>query len=162
MLDYEVELAVVIGRTARYISEAEAMDHIAGFAVGHDVSERDFQRNRGGQFVKGKSADSFAPLGPWLVTPESVEDIQSLDIASTVNGERRQSSNTRHMIFGVAKIVSYVSGFMTLQPGDVIFTGTPSGVGSAMQPPRFLRPGDVVTLSIEGLGSQRQTVAPPP
>jgi 5-carboxymethyl-2-hydroxymuconate isomerase len=160
-LDYEVELAVVIGRTARYVDEADAMNHIAGFAVGHDVSERDFQLRRGGQFVKGKSADTFAPLGPWLVTPEAIGDVQSLNIYSEVNGERRQSSNTRHMIFGAAYIVAHVSEFMTLDPGDVIFTGTPSGVGAAMDPPRYLRPGDVVELSVDGLGTQRQTIAPP-
>jgi 2-keto-4-pentenoate hydratase/2-oxohepta-3-ene-1,7-dioic acid hydratase in catechol pathway len=161
-LDYEVELAIVIGRTARYLAREEAMDHVAGFAVGHDVSERSFQMNRGGQFVKGKSADTFAPLGPWLVTPEAVGDVQSLDISSAVNGQPRQHSNTRHMIFGAADIVSYVSRFMTLEPGDVIFTGTPSGVGSAMTPPVFLQPGDRVTLSIDRLGTQTQTIAPPP
>lgn len=161
-LDYEVELAVVIGRTARYVREADALDHVAGFAVGHDVSERDFQARRGGQFVKGKSADTFAPLGPYLVTPEAIENIQDLAIFSEVNGERRQSSNTRHMIFPAAFIVAYVSQFMTLEPGDVIFTGTPSGVGSALDPPRFLTPGDVVVLGIDGLGNQRQTIAPPP
>lgn len=159
-LDYEVELAIVIGRTARYVSESEALAHVAGFAVGHDVSERSFQMRRGGQFVKGKSADTFAPLGPWLVTPEAVGDVQNLAITSAVNGEPRQNSSTRHMIFGAATIVAYVSGFMTLEPGDVIYTGTPSGVGSAMTPPVFLKPGDRVTLSIEKLGSQTQTIAP--
>ncbi len=161
-LDYEVELVIVIGRTARYVSEGEALSHVAGFAVGHDVSERAFQRKRGGQFVKGKSADTFAPLGPWLVTPDSVGDVQALSIRSAVNGEERQSSNTRHMIFGAATIVSYVSQFMTLNPGDLIYTGTPSGVGSARDPAVFLRPGDRVTLSIEKLGTQQQTIAPPP
>jgi len=160
-LDYEVELAIVIGRTARYLAKEEAISHVAGFAVGHDVSERAFQMNRGGQFVKGKSADTFAPLGPWLVTPEAVGDVQTLDINSSVNGQSRQQSNTRHMIFGAADIVSYVSRFMTLHPGDVIFTGTPSGVGSAMSPPVYLKPGDRVTLSIERLGTQTQIIAPP-
>lgn len=161
-LDYEVELVIVIGRTARYVSEAVALDHVAGFAVGHDVSERAFQRKRGGQFVKGKSADTFAPLGPWLVTPDATGDVQSLAISSAVNGQARQSSNTRHMIFGAATIVSYVSQFMTLNPGDLIYTGTPSGVGSARDPAVFLKPGDVVSLSIEKLGTQQQTIAPPP
>jgi len=160
-LDYEVELALIIGRRTSYIPESAVMDHIAGFAVGHDVSERAFQTRRGGQFMKGKSADTFAPLGPWLVTPDAIEDVQNLTIFSEVNGQRRQSSSTRHMIFGAARIVSYVSQFMTLYPGDVIYTGTPSGVGSAMQPPQFLKPGDVVRLGIEGLGHQQQTVAPP-
>ena len=161
-LDYEVELAIVIGRTARYLDESEALDHVAGFAVGHDVSERAFQNSRGGQFVKGKSADTFAPLGPWLVTPEAAGDVQDLAISSSVNGQQRQSSNTRHMIFGAATIVAYVSQFMTLEPGDVIFTGTPSGVGLAMDPPVFLQPGDRVSLTIEKLGTQAQTIAPPP
>jgi len=161
-LDYEVELVIVIGRTARYVSEADALDHVAGFAIGHDVSERAFQRKRGGQFVKGKSADTFAPLGPWLVTPDATGDVQSLAISSAVNGQARQSSNTRHMIFGAATIVSYVSQFMTLNPGDLIYTGTPSGVGSARDPAVFLKPGDVVSLSIEKLGTQQQTIAPPP
>lgn len=161
-LDYEVELAIIIGRTARYVSEAEALDHVAGFAVGHDVSERAFQRKRGGQFTKGKSADTFAPLGPWLVTPAAVGDVQNLAITSAVNGSPRQQSNTRHMIFGAAYIVSYVSQFMSLEPGDLIYTGTPSGVGSAMEPPVFLKPGDTVTLSIEKLGSQTQVIAPAP
>ena len=161
-LDYEVELVIVIGQLARYVTEADALDHVAGFAVGHDVSERAFQRKRGGQFVKGKSADTFAPLGPLLVSPAAVGDVQDLAIESAVNGQARQSSNTRHMIFGAATIVSYVSQFMTLNPGDLIYTGTPSGVGSAREPAVFLQPGDVVTLSIEKLGTQQQTIAPPP
>jgi 2-keto-4-pentenoate hydratase/2-oxohepta-3-ene-1,7-dioic acid hydratase in catechol pathway len=161
-LDYEVELVIVIGKTARYVSEADALNYVAGFAVGHDVSERAFQRKRGGQFVKGKSADTFAPLGPALVTPGAVGDVQNLAITSAVNGQPRQNSNTRHMIFGAATIVAYVSQFMTLDPGDLIYTGTPSGVGSAMAPAVFLEPGDVVTLSIEKLGTQQQTIAPPP
>ena len=161
-LDYEVELVIVIGKTARYVSEADALNHVAGFAVGHDVSERAFQRKRGGQFVKGKSADTFAPLGPALVTPGAVGDVQNLAITSAVNGQPRQNSNTRHMIFGAATIVAYVSQFMTLNPGDLIYTGTPSGVGSAMEPAVFLKPGDVVTLRIEKLGTQQQTIAPSP
>ena len=161
-LDYEVELVIVIGKTARYVSEADALSHVAGFAVGHDVSERAFQRKRGGQFVKGKSADTFAPLGPALVTPQAVGDVQNLAITSAVNGQPRQTSNTRHMIVGAATIVSFVSQFMTLNPGDLIYTGTPSGVGSAMEPAVFLKPGDVVTLSIEKLGTQQQTIAPAP
>jgi 2,4-diketo-3-deoxy-L-fuconate hydrolase len=161
-LDYEVELAIVIGREARNVSEADALGHVAGFAVGHDVSERAFQYKRGGQFVKGKSADTFAPLGPWLVTPDAVGDVQNLAISSSVNGEQRQSSNTRHMIFGAAAIIAYVSRFMTLEPGDVIFTGTPAGVGFAMKPPSFLEPGDRVSLTIEKLGTQEQTIEPPP
>lgn len=159
-LDYEVELVILIGRTARYVAEDDALNYVAGFAVGHDVSERAFQRKRGGQFVKGKSADTFAPIGPWLVTPAAVGDVQNLAISASVNGEQRQSSNTRHMIFGAAGIVSYVSQFMTLEPGDAIYTGTPSGVGSAMQPPVFLQPGDQVTLTIDRLGSQSQTILP--
>ncbi|MEE4301244.1 MAG: fumarylacetoacetate hydrolase family protein [Pseudomonadales bacterium] len=160
-MDYEAELVVVIGRTARYVSEAEALDHVAGFAVGHDVSERAFQRERGGQFVKGKSADSFGPVGPWLVPSAHVEDVQALAITSRVNGETRQASNTRHMVFGVAFAVSYISQFMTLEPGDLIFTGTPAGVGAGMDPPRWLAVGDVVEVEIEGLGVQRQTIVAP-
>ena len=161
-LDYEVELVIVIGRTARYVTEQDALAFVAGFAVGHDVSERAFQRKRGGQFVKGKSADTFAPLGPWLVSPAAVGDVQTLAIRSAVNGEPRQDSNTRHMIFGAATIVSYVSQFMTLNPGDLIYTGTPAGVGSARDPAVFLQPGDVVTLSIDKLGRQQQEIAPAP
>jgi 2-keto-4-pentenoate hydratase/2-oxohepta-3-ene-1,7-dioic acid hydratase in catechol pathway len=156
-----VELAVVIGRQARYVDADDAMAYIAGFAVGHDVSERAFQGKRGGQFVKGKSADTFAPLGPWLVTPAAVGDVQNLAIRSAVNGASRQSSNTRHMIFSATYLVAYISQFMTLEPGDLIFTGTPSGVGSAMQPPVFLVPGDRVELSIDRLGSQGQRVVEP-
>lgn len=160
-LDYEAELVIVIGRRAQYVTEEDALAHVAGFAVGHDVSERVFQTGRGGQFVKGKSADTFAPVGPWLVPTASIVDVQALDISSTVNGELRQHSNTRHMIFGAAFAVSYISRFMTLEPGDLIFTGTPAGVGAGFEPPRFLKPGDVVEIAIEGLGSQRQTIAPP-
>lgn len=160
-LDYEVELVVIIGRTASYVEEVRALDYVAGFAVGHDVSERDFQNRRGGQFVKGKSADTFAPVGPWLVTPEAIPDVQNLSIWSAVNDDRRQESNTRHMIFPVARLISYVSSFMTLEPGDLIFTGTPAGVGTGMSPPVYLKPGDSVALGIELLGRQRQVIAPP-
>jgi 2-keto-4-pentenoate hydratase/2-oxohepta-3-ene-1,7-dioic acid hydratase in catechol pathway len=161
MLDYEVELVVVIGRTARYVEEADALEYVAGFTVGHDVSERHFQNRRGGQFVKGKSADTFAPVGPWLVPTHHVENVQALAIRSWVNGEPRQASDTRHMVFGAAFAVSYISQFMTLEPGDLIFTGTPAGVGAGMEPPRWLEPGDVVELEIQSLGRQRQRIAPP-
>ena len=159
-LDYESELVVVIGKRAQYVSEADVFDYIAGYAVGHDVSERAFQRGRGGQFTKGKSADTFAPLGPWLVTRDSIKDVQNLSIWSEVNGEMRQQGNTADMVFGVAKIVSHLSEFMTLYPGDVIYTGTPAGVGDGMVPPVYLKPGDVVRLGIEGLDEQRQTIVP--
>lgn len=161
-LDYESELVVVIGKRAQYVSEADAFDYIAGYAVGHDVSERAFQRERGGQFTKGKSADTFAPLGPWLVTRDSITDVQNLSIWSEVNGEMRQQGNTADMVFGVAKIVSHLTEFMTLYPGDVIYTGTPAGVGDGMVPPVYLQPGDVVRLGIEGLDEQRQIIVPSP
>jgi 2-keto-4-pentenoate hydratase/2-oxohepta-3-ene-1,7-dioic acid hydratase in catechol pathway len=161
-LDYESELVVVIGKKAQYVDIENAFDYIAGYSSGHDVSERAFQRERGGQFVKGKSADTFGPLGPWLVTRDSIEDIQNLSIWSEVNGEMRQQGNTTDMVFGVAHIVSYISQFMTLNPGDVIFTGTPAGVGDGMTPPVYLKPGDVVRVGIDGLSSQQQTVLPPP
>ena len=157
-LDYESELVIVIGRRAQYISEEEAFDYIAGFTVGHDVSERAFQRERGGQFTKGKSADTFAPVGPYLVTRDNIEDVQSLSIWSEVNGEMRQKGNTTDMVFGVKEIVSHLSHFMTLNPGDIIFTGTPAGVGDGMDPPSYLSPGDVVRVGVEGLSSQRQTI----
>lgn len=160
-LDYEAELVVVIGKRAQYISEDEVFDHIAGYTVGHDVSERAFQRERGGQFTKGKSADSFAPVGPYLVSRDQVEDVQSLSIWSEVNGEMRQQGNTADMVFGVRQIVSHLSQFMTLHPGDLIFTGTPAGVGDGMVPPQYLKPGDVVRIGIEGLGEQRQTIVAP-
>lgn len=160
-LDYEAELVIVIGSRAQYISEDEVFDHIAGFTVGHDVSERAFQRERGGQFTKGKSADTFAPVGPYLVTRDNIDDIQSLDIWSEVNGQMRQQGNTADMVFGVKQIVSHLSQFMTLNPGDVIFTGTPAGVGDGMVPPSYLKPGDVVRVGIDGLGAQRQTIEAP-
>jgi 2-keto-4-pentenoate hydratase/2-oxohepta-3-ene-1,7-dioic acid hydratase in catechol pathway len=160
-LDYESELVVVIGRRAQYISEDEVFDYIAGFTVGHDVSERAFQRERGGQFTKGKSADTFAPVGPYLVTTDYIDDVQNLSIWSEVNGEMRQQGNTADMVFGVKEIISHLSQFMTLYPGDLIFTGTPAGVGDGMVPPSYLKPGDVVRVGIEGLDSQRQTIMAP-
>lgn len=153
--DWEVELAVIIGKKAKYVSATEAMDYVAGFAVHNDYSERAFQLERGGQWVKGKSADTFAPLGPYLVTPDEV-DHRNLDLWLTLNGEEKQRSNTEDMVFDVAAIVSYVSQFMSLLPGDVISTGTPSGVGLGHDPPVYLKPGDVVECGIQGLGQQRQ------
>ncbi|WP_404935214.1 fumarylacetoacetate hydrolase family protein [Nitratireductor sp. L15S-10] len=157
-LDWEVELAVIIGTRAKYVSEADAMDHVAGFAIMNDVSERDFQIKRSGQWTKGKSHDTFGPLGPWLVTRDEVADPHNLDMWLDVNGERRQTGNTSTLIFNVPHVVSYLSQFMTLMPGDVISTGTPPGVGMGMKPPQYLKAGDVMTLSIAGLGEQRQTV----
>ena len=154
--DYEVELGIVIGSKASYVTEADAPKHIAGFCVVNDVSEREFQIERGGQWTKGKSADTFCPLGPWLVTSDEVPDPGKLQLWTDVNGERRQNSNTSDLIFGVNHIVSYVSHFMTLMPGDVIPTGTPSGVAMGFKPPRYLKPGDRVRLSVEGLGEQNQ------
>jgi 2-keto-4-pentenoate hydratase/2-oxohepta-3-ene-1,7-dioic acid hydratase in catechol pathway len=154
--DYEVELGIVIGGLARYVPLADARKHVAGYCVVNDVSEREFQIERGGQWTKGKSADTFCPIGPWLVTAEEVPDPGKLALWTEVNGERRQSSNTGDLIFGVDEIVSYVSQFMTLLPGDVIPTGTPSGVGMGFKPPKFLKPGDRVRLSVEGLGEQNQ------
>ncbi len=159
-LDYEVEIAIVIGKTAKNVSEAEALKHVAGYAVFNDVSERTFQTKRSGQWLKGKSHDSFGPLGPWLVTRDEVPDPGNLNMFLDVNGERRQTGNTRTMIFGIAHIVSYISQFMTLHPGDVIPTGTPPGVAMGMKPPKWLKAGDVVELGIQGLGRQRQTVRP--
>jgi len=160
-LDYESELVVVIGRKAQYITEEEVLDYIAGFTVGHDVSERAFQRERGGQFTKGKSGDTFAPVGPYLVTQGLIKDVQNLSIWSEVNGEKRQQGNTTDMVFGVKEIVSHLSQFMTLNPGDIIFTGTPAGVGDGMEPPVYLVPGDVVRVGVEGVGAQRQTIQRP-
>ena len=160
-LDYEAELVVIIGSRAQYISEEDVFDHIAGYTVGHDVSERAFQRERGGQFTKGKSADTFAPVGPYFVSADQIKDIQALSIWSEVNGEMRQQGSTADMVFGVREIVSHLSQFMTLYPGDIIFTGTPAGVGDGMDPPQYLRPGDVVRIGVEGLGEQRQVIAPP-
>lgn len=160
-LDYESELVVVIGKRAQDITENEVFEHIAGYTVGHDVSERAFQRERGGQFTKGKSADTFAPVGPYLLTREGIVDPQDLSIWSEVNGEMRQQGNTADMVFGVKEIVSHLSQFMTLYPGDLIFTGTPAGVGDGMDPPQYLMPGDVVRVGVEGLDSQRQVIAAP-
>jgi 2-keto-4-pentenoate hydratase/2-oxohepta-3-ene-1,7-dioic acid hydratase in catechol pathway len=154
--DYEVELGIVIGSLARYISKADAREHVAGYCVVNDVSEREFQIERGGQWTKGKSADTFCPIGPWLVTADEIPDPGKLALWTEVNGERRQNSNTGDLIFGVDEIVSYVSQFMTLLPGDVIPTGTPSGVGMGFRPPKFLRAGDRMRLSVEGLGEQNQ------
>jgi 2-keto-4-pentenoate hydratase/2-oxohepta-3-ene-1,7-dioic acid hydratase in catechol pathway len=154
--DYEVELGIVIGTLARHVPLAEARRHIAGYCVVNDVSEREFQIERLGQWTKGKSADTFCPIGPWLVTADEVPDPGKLALSTEVNGERRQSSSTADLIFGINEIVSYVSQFMTLLPGDVIPTGTPSGVGMGFKPPKFLRPGDRMRLSVEGLGEQNQ------
>jgi 2-keto-4-pentenoate hydratase/2-oxohepta-3-ene-1,7-dioic acid hydratase in catechol pathway len=160
-LDWEVELGVVIGRSGTNIAKTQAQSHIGGYCVLHDVSERAFQLEGTGQWVKGKSADTFAPMGPWLVTADEVRDPQDLDIWLKVNGKVRQASSTRHMIFGVEELVSYVSRFMSLHPGDVIATGTPPGVGLGMTPPTYLAHGDVIELGIIGLGQQRQTVVGP-
>ena len=156
--DWEVELGVVIGTRAQYVEEADALKHIAGYCVVNDVSERNFQLERGSQWDKGKGCDTFGPIGPYLVTADSVADPQDLDMWLDVNGEPRQRGNTKTMVFGVARLVSYVSGFMTLMPGDIITTGTPPGVGMGRKPPQFLKPGDLVTLGIEGLGGQRSRV----
>lgn len=158
--DWEVELGVVIGSRAKYVDEADALTHVAGYCVINDVSERDFQLNRSGTWDKGKGHDTFGPIGPWLVTADEVPDPQNLALWLDVDGRRMQNGSTRTMVYGVRHIVSYLSRFMTLNPGDVIATGTPPGVGQGMKPPTFLRPGQTVTLSVEGLGEQRQrTVA---
>ena len=157
-LDWECEIAIIIGTRAKYVSEADALNHVAGYAVCNDVSERNFQIERLGQWTKGKSHDTFGPLGPWLVTKDEIPNVQKLSMWLDVNGKRCQTGSTATMIFGCAKIVSYVSEFMTLLPGDIITTGTPPGVGSGMKPPKFLNVGDVVTLGIEGLGEQRQEI----
>jgi 2,4-didehydro-3-deoxy-L-rhamnonate hydrolase len=156
--DWEVELGVVIGTTARYVTEDRALSHVAGYCVVNDVSERNYQLERGGQWDRGKGCDTFGPIGPYLVTRDEVRDPQDLDLWLDLNGEARQRGNTRTMIFGVAHLVSYVSRFMTLLPGDIIVTGTPPGVGMGRKPPQFLRAGDVLTLGITGLGEQRQRV----
>ena len=155
--DWEVELAFIIGSPAKYVTPERAMEHVAGYAVGHDVSERAFQLERSGQWTKGKSCDTFGPLGPWLVTRDEVADPQALAMWLTVNGVKKQDGSTRTMVYGVAYLVSYLSQFMTLHPGDVISTGTPPGVGMGMKPPQYLKDGDVVELAISGLGQQRQT-----
>lgn len=154
--DWEVELGVVIGRETLYVSEADALDHVAGYCTINDVSERQFQIEMGGQWIKGKSAPTFGPTGPWLVTADEVADPQKLGLRLSLNGTVVQDSNTDDMIFGVAEIISYMSRFMKLVPGDIIATGTPSGVGMGMKPQRFLMPGDVMEVTVEGLGTQRQ------
>ena len=156
--DWEVELAVIIGQAAKYVSEDQALSHVAGYCVTNDVSERGFQIERAGQWTKGKSCDNFGQIGPWLVTPDEVADPQNLHMWLKVNGETMQDGSTGTMVYGVAHLVSYLSQFMTLHPGDVISTGTPPGVGMGQKPPRYLKSGDVVELGIEGLGSQRQDV----
>ena len=157
--DWEVELGVVIGKEAKYIDEADALDHVAGYCVINDISERDFQNKRAGQWTKGKSADTFGPIGPWLVTRDEVPDPQNLSMYLDVNGKRRQDGSTNTMVFGVAHLVSYLSQFMSLQPGDIISTGTPPGVGMGIKPePVYLEVGDKMELGIEGLGVQYQNV----
>lgn len=156
--DWEVELAIIIGTAAKYVSQEEAMTHVAGYAVTNDVSERAFQTERSGQWTKGKSCDNFGQIGPWLVTRDEVADPQALKMWLTVNGKTMQDGSTKTMVYGVKYLVSYLSQFMTLHPGDVISTGTPPGVGLGMKPPRYLKAGEVVELGIEGLGSQRQDV----
>jgi 2,4-didehydro-3-deoxy-L-rhamnonate hydrolase len=157
-LDWEVELAVVIGKRAAYVDESSALDYVAGYCLHNDYSERAFQIERGGQWVKGKSCDTFAPLGPWLATPDAMPDIRSLRLWLTVNGKTFQDGNTANMLFHVPFIIHYVSQFMTLLPGDVISTGTPAGVGLGFNPPIYLKAGDLVELGIDGLGSSRQVV----
>jgi len=156
--DWEVELACVIGKPGKYIEEGKALEHVAGYCVVNDVSERGFQLEGTGQWVKGKSADTFGPVGPWLVTQDEVPDPQDLHLWLEVNGKRYQDGSTRTMVFGMAFLVSYVSRFMSLQTGDIITTGTPPGVGMGQKPPTYLKPGDVITLGIDGLGEQRQHV----
>jgi len=156
--DWEVELAVVIGSRAQYVEESDAAQYVAGYAIMNDVSERHYQIERGGQWTKGKSFDTFGPLGPWLVTADEITDPQNLNMWLDVNGERRQTGSTTTMIFPVTTVISYLSRFMTLVPGDVITTGTPPGVGAGFKPPIFLKASDVMTLGIEGLGEQRQEV----
>jgi 2-keto-4-pentenoate hydratase/2-oxohepta-3-ene-1,7-dioic acid hydratase in catechol pathway len=160
--DWEVELAVIIGTRAKYVTEAEAMAHVAGYAITNDVSERRFQIERAGQWTKGKSCDNFGQIGPWLVTRDEIADPQDLAMWLTVNDEKVQDGSTKTMVYSVVHLVSYLSQFMTLHPGDVISTGTPPGVGMGMKPPRYLRPGDVVELGIDGLGQQRQDVIADP
>jgi 2,4-didehydro-3-deoxy-L-rhamnonate hydrolase len=155
--DWEVELAFVIGKRASYVDEANALNHLAGYVLHNDYSEREFQIERCGQWVKGKSCDSFAPVGPWLVTPEEIEDVDNLDMWLKVNGETMQQSNTSNLVYKIPFLISYVSQFMTLLPGDVVSTGTPPGVGLGMDPPKYLQPGDVVELGIDELGSSTQT-----
>lgn len=157
-VDWEVELGIVIGKAAKYVSEADALDHVAGYLIANDVSERAYQKKRAGQFTKGKSCDSFGPIGPWLVTPDEVGDPQDLSLKLWVNDEIRQDDTTGNMIFGVAHLISYLSQFFTLETGDIIATGTPSGVGLGMDPPQFLRAGDRIALEIGRLGRQEAQI----
>jgi 2,4-didehydro-3-deoxy-L-rhamnonate hydrolase len=157
-LDYEVELAVIIGRAARNVTEQAALGHVAAYAVMNDGSERAFQRERGGGTTKGKSADTLGPLGPWLVTADEVEDPQSLRLWTRVNGEARQDGATGNMVFGVARLIAYVSEFMSLNPGDVLTTGSPHGVAAGFKPPKWLQPGDILEMGIDGLGAQRHEI----
>jgi 2-keto-4-pentenoate hydratase/2-oxohepta-3-ene-1,7-dioic acid hydratase in catechol pathway len=160
MLDYEVEIAFVIGTRARYVAEADAMAHIAGYTICNDVSERHWQKDRKGQWVKGKSFETSGPLGPWIVTPDEVPDVNALKMTLDVNGSPRQNGTTADMIFKIPFLLAYVSQFMVLEPGDVVTTGTPAGVALGMKPPAWLKAGDVVTLAIDQLGTQRQTIVP--
>ncbi|MEO1701354.1 MAG: fumarylacetoacetate hydrolase family protein [Pseudomonadota bacterium] len=160
--DWEVELGVVIGAEAKYVGEENALDHVAGYCVINDISERDFQLERSGQWVKGKSADTFGPIGPWLVTADEVPDPQKLAMKLSVNGHVFQDGSTDTMVYGVAHVISYLSRFMSLQPGDIISTGTPPGVGMGQNPKVYLKPGDVMEVSVQGLGSQRQNVIAAP
>ena len=157
--DWEVEIAIVIGSRASYVSEKDALSHVAGFCVCNDVSEREYQIERSGQWMKGKGCPTFGPLGPWMVTKDEIKDVQKLGMWLDVNGERMQTGSTATMIFSVRTIVSYISQFMILEPGDVITTGTPPGVGMGMKPPRYLKAGDIMRLGIEGLGEQKQVVS---
>jgi 2-keto-4-pentenoate hydratase/2-oxohepta-3-ene-1,7-dioic acid hydratase in catechol pathway len=157
-MDWEIELGIVIGKRANYINESEVADHVAGYCLANDVSEREYQLERGGNWMKGKSCPTFGPLGPWLVTPDEIPDVQNLDMWLDVSGQRMQTGSTKTMIFDVKKIASYVSHFMTLDPGDVIITGTPPGVGAGMKPPRFLKEGDTVALWMDKLGEQKAKV----
>jgi 2,4-diketo-3-deoxy-L-fuconate hydrolase len=157
--DWEVEIAIVIGERASYVSEKDALNYVAGYCVCNDVSEREYQIERNGQWMKGKGCPTFGPLGPWMVTRDEIKDVQNLGMWLDVNGERMQTGNTNTMIFTIKTIVSYISQFMILNPGDVITTGTPPGVGMGMKPPRFLKAGDIIRLGIEGLGEQKQVVS---
>jgi 2-keto-4-pentenoate hydratase/2-oxohepta-3-ene-1,7-dioic acid hydratase in catechol pathway len=159
-LDYEVEIAFVIGTRARYVDEKNALAHIAGYCICNDVSERAFQSERGGQWMKGKSAETFGPLGPWLVTTDEIKNVQNLTMSLDVNGQRRQTGNTETMIFSIAHALHYISQFMVLEPGDVVTTGTPPGVALGMKPPVWLKAGDVMKLSIQGLGEQQSKIVP--
>lgn len=159
-LDWEVEIAFVIGTRARYVSEKDALSHVAGYCICNDVSERHFQAERGGQWMKGKCFETSGPLGPWLVTPDEIKDVQGLAMSLDVNGKRMQTGSTKTMIFSIQHLVHYISQFMVLDPGDVVTTGTPPGVGLGMKPPVFLKVGDTMALSIEGLGTQQQKVVP--